>query len=86
VGHDNTVEAERKKEEVKMFFSGKMSVADAYKFLTRHAIGIVYYGPQEKEDLPAQAGGGISDLQKFYPFLMRGYTNRYVSVYHVSEK
>ena len=84
VGHDNTVRFESKKEEVKQFFSGIMSVSQAKVWLNEKEISRVYYGPQEQEDLPAgRQGAGVKDLRDKYPFLINRYTNPHVTVYSI---
>ena len=84
LGHDNTVRFESKKEEVKQFFSGIMSVSAAKVWLNEKEISRVYYGPQEQEDLPAgRQGAGVKDLRDKYPFLINRYTNPHVTVYSI---
>lgn len=83
VGHDNTVDAEKKKELVRLFFSGRMAVDQARAWLEKEHIAVIFFGPQEKDDLSAQAGGGIADLAVPYPFLIPKYTNSYVTVYAI---
>ena len=77
LGHDNTVNFESKKEEVKQFFSGNMPVSVAKVWLNEKGISRVYYGPQEQED------GGGKDLSSKYPFLINRYTNPHVTVYSI---
>jgi len=75
VGHDNTVEAERKKELVRQFFAGQMSQETAKKFVADISARVVFFGPQEKE------AGGIRDLAEIYPFLSDVYRNANVTLY-----
>lgn len=75
VGHANTVHAEQKEAAVKTFFSGQMKPDDARGWLTRENLHYIFFGPQEKED------GGVSDLQKIYPFVVPVYQNGFVTVY-----
>lgn len=75
VGHDNTVDAEEKKQNVRAFFSGQMHELTAENFLDAIGARMVFFGPQERED------GGIQDLSFVYPFLTAVYTNPAVTVY-----
>lgn len=75
VGHDNTVGFEEKKVLVKQFFSGKMSE----EWLKETGASYIFFGPQEREDLPA--GRQAPDLRIFYPFLTEVYKNSYVTIY-----
>ncbi len=50
VGHDNTVAAEEKKVLVTEFFRGRMNARDAYGWIQKEGIGVVFFGPQEQED------------------------------------
>lgn len=79
LGHDNTVFFEQKKEMAAQFFSGRMAVHDAAVWIKRNAIRTVFYGPQEKEE------GGGTDLHTIYPFLVRQFSNAFISVYSVEE-
>ncbi len=75
VGHDNTVNAERKKEDVRMFFSGRMSADTARQFLTAIGVHTIFFGPQEQDD-----SNGVP-LTQYYPFLILTYTNPSVTIY-----
>ncbi len=75
VGHDNTVGLERKKEDVAMFFSGRMNARTAQEFLQVIGVSYIYFGPQEREE----AGG--RDLEAMYPFLIPLYYNDHVTIY-----
>jgi len=75
VGHDNTVAFEAKKELVKTFFAGRMPVDQAQGFVRQARASFVFFGPQERED------GGLTDLNRMYPFLTEAYKNAYVTVY-----
>ncbi|GEM_PF-596345 len=77
VGHDNTVDAERKHMRVFEFFSAQMTVAQAKNWLNNNNLHIIFFGPQERED------GGVADLAKVYPFLDVAYQNDYVTLYKV---
>lgn len=75
VGHDNTVNEERKLTDARAFFDGAMDSqeAQAWMFLTN--ITHVFFGPQEKK-----SGKNLSEL---YPFLRLAYTNSDVTVFTV---
>jgi len=77
-GHDNTVAFEAKKEKVKEFFAGRMSLSAAKIWVGETRASYVFYGPQERED------GGGSDLRGVYPFLTEVYKNPAVTVYRVT--
>lgn len=77
IGHDNTVHFESKKEEVRRFFTGSMSIDQARIWLKEKGIERVYYGPQEQEE------GGTRDLHTTYPFLKNLFSNPSVTVYAV---
>lgn len=83
VGHDNTVHAEQKKELVKQFFSGTMTAESARAWLEKEHITMVFFGPQEREDLSARVGGGVVDFTSIYPFLTPTYTNAHVTIYAI---
>jgi hypothetical protein len=77
VGHDNTVDAERKKALVKRFYAGEMTPDEAKQWVTAQHFRFVFFGPQEMED------GAISDLSRVYPFLVQVYKNSYVRIYDI---
>lgn len=77
VGHDNTINAEVKKQQVNLFFSGHMKPEEAKAWLASIPSKYVFFGPQE------QADGGIEDLRVPYPFLQPFYKNAYVILYEV---
>jgi hypothetical protein len=77
VGHANTVKAEEKKARVVQFFRGRMNPAEAQTWMRQDRIGLVFFGPQEREE------AGIEDLSLVYPFLTQAFTNTYVRVYQV---
>lgn len=80
IGHDNTVDAERKKALARKFFAGQMAAGEARVFLIETRARFIYFGPQEREDLPA---GRQVELAALYPFLYSVYTNPAVTVYAV---
>lgn len=82
IGHDNTVHLEVKKEVVKRFFSGLSKPEDARSFLQKNNISAIFYGPQEKENLPA--GRQAGDLSKAYPFLKQVYKNNFIFIYEIN--
>ena len=74
-GHDNTVRFEAKKEMIKEFFAGRMSIDKARTWVEESRITYIFFGPQERED------GGIQDLRTIYPFIEEVYRNNRVIVY-----
>lgn len=82
VGHANTVRAEEKEKIVIEFFSGRLKPSEAKNWLAKENLHWIFFGPQEKEDLPAgRQVGGVSDLSKIYPFLKEAYKNGFVTIY-----
>lgn len=75
VGHDNTVASEAKQVAVKQFFSGQLPQEEARNWLATSGLSVIFFGPQEQED------GGVTDLQRIYPFLDVIYENTMVKVY-----
>jgi hypothetical protein len=75
VGHDNTVRNQEKKLFVNSFYSAKMPGDQVKQWLAEENLHYVFFGPQEKED------GGVTDLQKEYPFLESVYQGEYVTIY-----
>ncbi len=77
VGHDNTVDFEKKQMFVRDFFGTAMTADQARLWLLTNNLHIIFFGPQERED-----AGGI-DVTKVYPFLEIMYQNDLVTVYRV---
>jgi hypothetical protein len=77
VGHDNTINAEVKKQQVSLFFSGHMKPEEAKAWLASIPSKYVFFGPQELAD------GAVPDLRVPYPFLQQFYKNAYVTLYEV---
>ncbi len=80
LGHpNNTVDVERKQQEVKQFYGGSMGKDEAYAWMKNNSIGIVVYGPQEREYGPAMK------LLDAYPFLIKKYENTYFELYTMNK-
>lgn len=77
VGHANTVKAEEKKARVTQFLRGRMSPKEAREWMRQDRIGLVFFGPQEREE------AGVENLSSVYPFLTQIFANTYVRVYRV---
>jgi len=76
VGHDNTMDKEKKLSDVQLFYTGTMKAPQARAWLFQNRITYVFWGPQEKESQ--------KDLPSLYPFLQEAYKNSDVTMYRVA--
>lgn len=74
-GQSNTVDYNRKAQEVDTFFSGKMFPHQAELFLKNGRIKYIFFSFQEKEFT------GGKNLNTLYPFLKPAYSNTDVTIY-----
>jgi len=76
-GQSNTVDYNRKGDEVNRFFTAQMTDSQAGIFLRNGRIGYVFFGVQEKEKL------GWKNLEEYYPFLKPVFKNNSVVIYRI---
>lgn len=77
IGHANTPDEDEKEAIVREFFSGKMTLEEAQKFLRQERISYIFFGPQERE-----VAAGF-EVGKQYDFLFQVYTNSETQIYSV---
>ena len=76
VGHDNTVDKEKKLIVVRRFFQEEMTADEAYTWIVQNHIIYVFFGPQEQESK--------KNIARLYPFLREVYKNSGVTIFSVN--